>query len=389
MGHHRRWRPTKGLPITATPQLDLTLVLPDGTRQPIALPAGAEAGRAAAKIALTLDIAGAGLGGWTLVRDGSGVEIPAGVLLGDAGLLPDESVRLMANATGPLTAEHPSTPPTQAYSTPPAYPTPPSYAGQAPAASFVPPQPAPSWGAVPAPPAPQARSGNSTRYALIAGFGALIAVIAVLGTLLATSGSDDVVAPAPPIDFDSGQPSPPPAETPDEGSTEPADTPSGGGSGLGDTPLSQSGGVTSFSVELPDSWDAAQLDEQQDTSSSTVTRSRTKLNAPTGGASIVVDVLRGFDTPASENRASLDATYAASQRNYRRVAFLSVPIGSTTGYEWRYELYDDDKSRMARRANVMFDLGGASFAVMASAPTSTPFSELSRLARRVARTVEP
>ncbi len=366
--------PTKGSPITATPQLDLTLVLPDGTRQPIALPVSAEAGRAAAKIALTLEIDGAALSGWTLVRDGSGAAIPAGVVLGDAGLLPDEPVRLVANPMGEPTAAY-AAPPPPAYAAPPATAV---YAAAAP--------PPPTWAA--APPAPaRPSSGNATRYALVGGFAALVAVIAILGTLLATRGSDDVaVTPAPQVDLEPSGGSPSSDDLPVD--PPPADAPSGSG-GLGDTPLSQSGGVTSFSVALPGAWDAAQLDEQQDTASSTVTRSRTKLNAPTGGASIVVDALRGFDTPASENRAVLDNSYSATQPAYRRVAFLSVPVGETTGYEWRYELYDEDKSRMARRANVMFDLGGSSFAVMASGTTSTPFAELSQLARRVARTVQP
>lgn len=330
------------------------------------MPAGAEAGRAAPKIAAALALPSTDLlGGWDLVRVGSGAPLHPTSLLWQAGLAPDELVRVVpSRAPTPATAVPlPSSDPRPPLAPPPALRS----------------------------PSPTRTRTSPARIAVIGGFVVLSVAVVVLATLLVSGRSDDtpVAGPAPAAQGASAAPS--------ASATASVSAPTGGGTTtqtrgarrLGDTPLSLSGGVTTYSVELPTGWLPAKMEQAQATGSDAITRDRTELNARSGGATLTIDALTGFDVPAQENRATLDAAYRAGKAGYRKVAFSTVPIGSTSGYEWRYVVWDEDKDRLARRVNVMFDSGSMAFAVMAGGTTSTPYPELSRLARRVARTVQP
>lgn len=360
--------------MTAAPlELALTIVLPDRTRQPISVAAEATAGRAAAVIARTLQVEGEPGGSWQLVVERTGLALGETLPLQAAGLRPDE-VLLLAPAPRAETAAWPAaaTPPPPA---PAAYPAPTAYGAPAPTAAR-----AAGWGA---PPVPPGQSNRGLAIALVACLLVISVGIAVGATLLVTGSSehnvaDEPVAWTPPDDGLSGA-SPPPADNPTtDTETETSDP--------FDVTLTPLGGVSAYSIETPAGWKAVKLEEPQ-VSTAPTTRTRTQLVAPSGGLGIVIDELSNFDTPARRNRDDLAAAYATKYSSYTNAGVGTVSLPATTGYEWRYEMKNDDDTKLVRRVNVMFDLRGHSFAVRAQGPTDVDYQQLADLARSIARTV--
>jgi hypothetical protein len=112
-------------------------------------------------------------------------------------------------------------------------------------------------------------------------------------------------------------------------------------------------------------------------------RRRTEVTDRDRHLSLVVDHISGFDTPARGNRAVLDRLYARIKPGYRRVAVDDYEAGGRRGYEWRYRIMEG--GRETRRADLMFDDSGHSFAVMAVGNAS--YADLAALARGAAASV--
>jgi serine/threonine-protein kinase len=139
-----------------------------------------------------------------------------------------------------------------------------------------------------------------------------------------------------------------------------------------------------FSVSLPSDWNVVRRDESQPTLPHVVRR-ETELRDDTTGASLLIDVLTGYDVSPEANRDQLDASFTKSKPGYRRIAMSDYDLGGTRGYEWRYR-YDDDGQEQ-RSVDVMFQRGPGLYAVRATGPAS--YADLAALARATAESVTP
>jgi hypothetical protein len=371
--------------------IDLTIVLPDGRRAPVRLPGELPSGHVAEHTAGTLGVPGEAGHRWLFVRAATGEAFDPAVPLDQLGLAENEELQLAIQPVEPVTEgrgaiEQPTVvqpavvQPTAAYAAgAPSPPGQPSAASPPAAEAAVSPAAAAS-SATPASSAAPNRAKLSP--ALIGGVAAAVVVLLGAGLLFVVLSGDDAPLPTSPVLAGASDDE----DDPDtDGREESAAARSTGASSIGDAALEPAVAVTAFAVSLPPSWRTQVVEEPQDTAPG-VTYTRTKLVALTGGTTLVIDDLIGFDKPAQANRADLDASYSANP-SYRKVGFFTRSLPRTTAYEWRY-VRDDDNGRPKRFSNMMFDLGDHSFAVLVGGAPTVPFDELSLLARRVARTVD-
>lgn len=176
---------------TSHDELPLTLVLPDGSRQPISIASDAPAGRAASSSARLLALGDATID-WEFVVERTGSVLLRDLELGAAGLAVDEPLVLRPAATSSFDA---TTLPLPAIVGPPLPPAPGSPKAAAPPPPTPPPPPtAPPYHQPPfAPPAPHPATANRPSpgfVAAIVGAAALVVAVGIGAGVLLIGGHD-------------------------------------------------------------------------------------------------------------------------------------------------------------------------------------------------------